>query len=348
MNRRLTITLATLLLWAACACSNDDNDRKDSGGGAPDANFTVDAPRPDAAAPKKFTFFVYGDTRTYPTPFKTVVGSMVKLDPAAVALFNTGDITTMGSEVQWKLHMKNLKQAGGGKVRADLKGWDPKYIRYLAALGNHDAYDFNWHDNWTTYLSGQKGLGVNSKAGVYFSVTYGDALFVVLDSDHPSKAQTAWLEKLLKSAEAKKAGWRFAFFHKPVYPCNYKHPFDEGVPWVRLFEKHKFHVVFLGHAHTYERTCPMVGGACKTGGVVYVTSGGGGAETTKVDVTKEAKAGADAYHCTKKGTEPGILANALSNWHHYCHITIDGAKMTLKVYPHDATTGPKDVVTLKR
>lgn len=346
MTDRLPITLAALLLGAALACSDEDAKDKDAGA---DAKITPDVTLPDAApAPSEFTFFVYGDTRTYPTPFKTGIASIVSLDPKAVALFNTGDITTVGSEVQWKLHVQNLKMASKGKIRRDLTDWDPAYIRYLAAPGNHDAYDFNWHDNWQTYLPGQKGLGLNTKAGVYFSVTYEDALFVVLDSEHPSSAQTAWLKKLLEGARAKKARWRFAFFHKPVYPCNYKLPFDEGIPWVRLFEKHRFHVVFLGHAHTYERTCPMVGGTCKKGGVIYVTTGGGGAETASVDITKEAKAGADAYHCTKKGAKPGILVNALSNWHHYCHVAIDGAKMTLKAYPHDATTGPKDVMKLSR
>lgn len=349
MGRRSDIIAMTaLLLWIASACNGDDAQPKKDARSV-DIKVAPDASPPDTAqAPSKFNFFVFGDTRTYPTPFKTNIASMVKMDPGAIALFNTGDITTMGMEAQWKLHVQNINKASGGKVRLDLTDWDAAYIRYLAVVGNHDTIDFNWHDHWNTYLPGQKGLGQNGKGGVYYSVTYKDALFVVLDSDHPSSAQTAWLEKLLQGAEAGKARWRFAFFHKPVYPCNYKQPFAAGVPWVRLFEKHKFHLVFLGHAHTYERTCAMVAGKCKTGGVVYVTTGGGGAETVSVDITKEAKVGTDAYHCTKKGGEPGILTNALSKWHHYCRVSIDGAKLTLKAYPHDATTGPKDVMILSQ
>lgn len=348
----LTTSLGCLLVLPACNGDDDDPGRDAAAVDtvAVDDVATDTAPdtvRPDARPANLLTFFVFGDTRTFPDPFKTNIKSMVSLDPKATALFNTGDLTTMGTDAQLKLHMANLKLASQGKVRADLTDWNPAYIRYLAAVGNHETYDFGWHDNWNKYLTGQQGLGANSNKGVYFSVTMGNALAVVLDSEHPSTAQTTWLQKLLESSAAKAATWRFVFFHSPVYPCNAKIPFSAGVPWVRLFEKHKIDIVFLGHAHTYERTCAMVGGKCKAGGVIYLTTGGGGADPYALDLTKEGKpAGVDPYHCSKKGSEPGILAAAFGHWRHYCHVAIDGKKLTLRAYPHNSTTKPRDSFTL--
>jgi len=81
--------------------------------------------------------------------------------------------------------------------------------------------------------------------------------------------------------------------------------------------------------------------------VIYLTTGGGGAGTYEVDATKEGKPGGlDPYHCSKKGSPPGILSAAVSYWHHYCHVAIDGKKLTLKAYPHNSTTKPKDSFTI--
>ena len=210
-------------------------------------------------------------------------------------------------------------------------------------LGNHDIHDSSWYQNWNKYLPGQQGLGYNNTDGIYFSVTYKNTLFLVLDSEHTSSAQTSWLQQELQAAAANPAiKWRFAFFHKPVYPCNYKSPFDNGIPWVRELEKHKVDMVFLGHAHCYERTCPMVGGACQTGGVIYLTTGGGGAGTISVDTSKKATAGTDSYDCAQ------ILLSAKGNWHHYCHAAIDDNKLTFSCYGHTATTNPEDTLTITK
>ena len=348
------LTLLTLL--PACTADDAGRDARIADTSAPDSvppdTSTPDTAPPDTMLPDArpanlLTFFVFGDTRSGPDTFKTTLSSMVSLDPKATALLNTGDLTYDGAEARWQLHMANLKQAGKGIIRADLADWKQGYIRYLAAVGNHDVANNSWHDNWKKHLSGQQGLGHNSNKGVYYSVTFGNVLVVVLDSEHTSTDQTTWLQTTLESSAAKAATWRFAVFHSPVYPCNNKIPFSAGVPWVRLFEKHKVDIVFVGHAHTYERTCAMVGGACKAGGVIYLTTGGGGAGTYEVDATKEGKPGGfDPYHCSKKGSEPGILSAAVSYWHHYCHVAIDGKKLTLKAYPHDSTTKPKDSFTI--
>jgi len=53
---------------------------------------------------------------------------------------------------------------------------------------------------------------------------------------------------------------------------------------VPLFEQYGVDMVFNGHDHHYERTCPIRAGQCSSaqeGGVVYYVTGGGGAPLYK-------------------------------------------------------------------
>jgi len=301
-------------------------------------------PTPDAGPPPvAFSFFVVGDTRSNPSTAQLNFQSMALLDPKAVAVFNSGDITADGEDTQWQAHEQAVNLGSAGKIRLDLTSFNPSYIRYFGVLGNHDIHTSGWLANWNKYLSGQQALGHNASDGIYYSVTYGNALFLVLDSEHSASPQTTWLQQELTAAAANPAiKWRFAFFHAPPYPCNYKTPNSSAIPWVRELEKHSVDMVFLGHAHTYERTCPMVGGKCQAGGVMYITSGGGGAETVTVDPTKTATVGGDSYDCSQ------ILKVAKGDWHHYCHVKINGGTLTYACYPHTATTSPEDTLTLTK
>jgi hypothetical protein len=304
----------------------------------PDA--TVPPPPPPGTA---FAFFAVGDTRSNPDIAQQNFQSMVQLDPKAVALFNSGDVTADGEVSQWQDHQQAVLVGGGGKIKMDLSSWSSSAIRYFGVIGNHDIHDSDWLANWNANLPGQKGLGTNGSSGVWFSVTYKSALFILLDSEHSTSAQTTWLKQVLANAAADPTiKWKFAFYHAPVYPCNSKSPFSSGIPWVREFEQYKVDMVFNGHAHVYERTCQMVGGKCQQGGVIYVTAGGGGAGTKDVDPTKTDNAGSDSYDCQQ------ILQASKGNWHHYCHIKIDGNTLTYNCYSHDATTNPEDTLTLTK
>jgi hypothetical protein len=300
-------------------------------------------PIPDGGLTSRFTFFVLGDTRSNPSIAQRNFQSIAMLDPQAIALFNSGDITADGKVSQWQNHEQAVNLGGGGVIRMDLEQFTPGSIRYFGVLGNHDVHTTGWRTNWNTFLSGQRKLGHNEQNGVWFSFVYRNALFLLLDSEHTSSAQTTWLENELAAAAANPAiKWRFAFFHKPIYPCNYKSPFSGGVPWARKFESYGVDMVFTGHAHLYERTCPMVGGKCQPGGVIYVTSGGGGAGTVKLMKAKSANAGGDVYNCSD------ILQVGKGYWHHYCHLSIDGGKLDYRCFPHDQTQNPEDTLTLTK
>ncbi len=327
--------------------ASDPGDPPASGPEAPTTPGAGDGPAgsDDPAAPATkpgpapFSFFALGDTRSDPDRAQMNFQSMTSLDPNAIAVFNSGDLTADGEVDQWNDHVQAVNLGSAGKIRLDLTDWAPGQLRYFGVVGNHDVHVSDWLKNWNDNLPGQQGLSNSGGDAVYFSVTYGNALFIVLDSQNDSDAETVWLEQTLASA-GPEIEWKFVFYHHPVFPCNYKSPWSGGVEWTKLFEKHGVDLVFNGHAHVYERSCPMVGGQCQTGGVTYVISGGGGAGTNDVEPNKKDSVGGISYDCAE------TLASAVGNWHHYCQVKLDGKQLSYACYSHDSTTNPEDSFTL--
>lgn len=305
-------------------------------------------------------FFAIGDTRTNVDTVERIARSMAALDPEAAACINNGDVTAYGRADEWEDHLRALAGGApdptappdpggiprGSLFRTNATEFGP-YIRYFAALGNHDVGSEGWFERWNTYLPGQRDLGVSSPDGIYFSFTYANARFIVLDSVHPSDDQTQWLEAELQRPAARDATWIFVFLHHPIYPCNDKAPFRRGLEWVELFERYGVDIAFVAHSHTYERTCPMIGGSCAEGGVVYLNTSAAGAPARAVDETRHETVTygerSDEYDCRE------ILEAARGRWHHFCHIEVSGCALTLSCYSEDwSETGepPFDSVVL--
>ncbi|MEW6271651.1 MAG: fibronectin type III domain-containing protein [Thermodesulfobacteriota bacterium] len=160
---------------------------------------------------------------------------------------------------------------------------------FMPSLGNHDLNDVgasNWAQSAEIRLH---HLPRNAPAGQeerYFSFDYGDAHFVVLDSNPPAlnSTQTAWLEADLAATDRK---WIFVFHHIASHSCaNGIASFGSNMTvrnlWGHLFEEYGVDVVFEGHDHIYERSQAVdeyvVGGGAGSDGLttVYVMSGGGG------------------------------------------------------------------------
>ena len=143
-----------------------------------------------------------------------------------------------------------------------------------------------------------------------FSFDYGNAHWTVLDSnpymEWSNPELRDWVAKDL--AAARNATWRFVAFHHPGFNSATEHTNDQ---WMRVlspvFEAGNVDVVFQGHVHNYQRTYPLTfvpklqengavvgprgevagewkldhafknGLGAKPQGVIYITSGAGGA-----------------------------------------------------------------------
>jgi tartrate-resistant acid phosphatase type 5 len=133
---------------------------------------------------------------------------------------------------------------------------------WFPALGNHDVKA----DGGRPELEAFHSLGTER----WYRFTWGNAAFVVLDSD-TSVAPGSPQLRFAREAFARRSCFRFAAWHHPPWEPPGR-PLSPGLRRniVPLVQKDGVQAVFLGHLHAYARSRPHHG-------VVYVAVGTGGA-----------------------------------------------------------------------
>jgi hypothetical protein len=96
-----------------------------------------------------------------------------------------------------------------------------------------------------------------------------------------SSPMTQWLKADLASIDRAKTPWIVVNVHAPWYNSNTMHTHDgreQQAAYEELFIAHKVNIVYSGHVHAYQRSCPVNAGVCQNDGegIVHVTSGDGG------------------------------------------------------------------------
>jgi hypothetical protein len=217
--------------------------------------------------------------------------------------------------------------------------------RYLAAMGNHDIMDSAWYTLWNSNCPGQRALGVNSPTkGISFSAVYGNALFVVRDTNTATNTSTRdpQVTDLQSVLAQSTATFKFVFHHKPVYYCGYG---GEGMNKASLAlldaaASANADVVFTGHSHVYSRTCRMAASHVCTGnssGSVQLEIGSVGTsspralKTSAQTLTAYDASGISrsyAYTCsTTKGYDK-LLGSSRT----FQYVKIEGCRATLSAY----------------
>lgn len=162
-------------------------------------------------------------------------------------------------------------------------------IPFMPTLGNHDVAT----DHGAPFLR-EFELPRNGPAGIEpernYWFDFGDARFVGLDSNPPEENGVItpeqretiiapWLRKVLTESRAR---WKFVYYHHPFYTGS-EHPESGGdhmkKPFMKVYEECGVDMVICGHNHLFERTAPMRAEKIMPDGegVVYITSGAGGA-----------------------------------------------------------------------
>lgn len=133
-------------------------------------------------------------------------------------------------------------------------------------IGNHDSgsYQYSYHFNTpnsfdlndTTYALG------HTKAGTDYYYTYGDALFVVIDTNNFNCAtHRNVIEKAVNENSDKK--WRIVMFHQDIYGSGLDHSDSDGIllrtQLTPIFDEFDIDVVLQGHDHTYSRSYQLSG-----------------------------------------------------------------------------------------
>lgn len=214
------------------------------------------ATAPEPTSP--YRFIVFGDSRSNPSSHRRVVERIRGEVPDF--LLGTGDMVNDGlSDQDWQQFF-------------DIEGELLRDNVMFPSLGNHDRQGKGrTADNYRKYFS----LPENSPDPErYYAFTYGNARFLVLDSNAYSFAltdQTAWIEQQLQAARLDDSIRHvFVSMHHPPFSISLHGGRTElRDAWTPLFERYKVDAVFSGHDHVYSRAF--------RNGVHYFVSGGGGA-----------------------------------------------------------------------
>ena len=235
---------------------------------------------PEAAA-SCFIFVVLGDSRPQgagspPSAGARTVAARLREYSFDFGL-HTGDIVCSGGicsggDSSWNQYLR---------AYFDLYNESIARIPFYLCVGSHELLGGSC--GYRGY-SDVYHLPLNAPSGhqeQYYSFDWGNAHFVALDSNQscsPGSGQHNWL---LDDLQHSSKLWKFAFFHHPLYSSG-SHGSQVALRdhLVPVFEANGVDVVFSGHDHHYERTCPISDGACVTpaeGSVVYYVTGGAGA-----------------------------------------------------------------------
>lgn len=210
------------------------------------------APTPGTA----FRLCLWGDSQERPGVFTRLVALMSHEQPDL--LLGLGDFVFSGSVYeQW-----------GERLFGPLQPLI-QHTPLIAALGNHDE-----RSSWFFDLLAQPG---NEQ---WFSYRYGNAFFLILDTNEPFAVGTEQYQYALDallSESAQNATWLFVAHHHPPYSEIFEEPLYEQIRThlIPLYEHAGVDVNFHGHIHDYERGEHVPASTGRRIGQVQSSGGGG-------------------------------------------------------------------------
>lgn len=128
-------------------------------------------------------------------------------------------------------------------------------------IGNHDSasYQYSYHFNNPNSFDindSQYATG-HTNAGTDYYYTYGDALFIIIDTNNKNCAtHRNVIEKAISENGDKK--WRIVMFHQDIYGSGLDHSNSDGrelrTQLTPILDENDIDVVLQGHDHTYSRS----------------------------------------------------------------------------------------------
>lgn len=211
---------------------------------------------PEAGLDVPMRVAILGDTRDGAASFASLFAD---IDAAGVdTVVFTGD--AVGNGTNWEEWMEWFAAGGSAFLHHPL----------IFAPGNHESNDQYYFAQFPSHTGvGHQGIDAGP---FHFSVVNDNPI-----SGVTMEGEAAWLAADLAAATAP---WVVPAWHKPAVAACKPHgedpnnrqwllPVVDAAPAVRL--------VVNGHNHNYERSVPYRGGEVVDGGIIHLTSGGGGA-----------------------------------------------------------------------
>ena len=221
---------------------------------------------------KDVTFFHMTDpqsqnVRQYERAWVNVLKTAFEKYPSSAFIMNTGDLVDHGdNNHQWQYMFDTASE----------------YLMntyLMPATGNHEGKGTNATANYFT-LPGLPEQ--DTTTGVYYSYTYNNVHFAVLNSNDLDEKTNGLSEKQLEwlkaDMEASDAQWKFVALHKAPYSQG-SHYKDDDVCAIRdqlsvLMPQLGIDMVFTGHDHVYLRTASLINNEKAATDITYLRKDG--------------------------------------------------------------------------
>ena len=183
------------------------------------------------------------------------------------------------------------------------------------------------------YVEGNHERGVNTKmydnllmpnnaTNRYYSFSYGDMGFIILNSNSEIDIQTEWLNQTLIEL-SQKCTFNYAFLHHPLLSTRSSEYHRDN--WKPLFDKYNTTLIMCGHNHHYERSYPMINSSnlldfddsdlydyYNLNNSIYVVTGGAGAPLRSVYDDPHIAYANETYHFVIVDIKEEITKTTLS------------------------------------
>ncbi len=141
-----------------------------------------------------------------------------------------------------------------------------KSVPVATTVGNHDADNPNYTYHFN--IANMSDLGDNGYVGGDYYFTYGDALFMILNTQDTNVSEhKQFIEETVAANQDCK--WRIVTLHQDIYGSA-EHSNEPEITNLRyslvpIFEENDVDIVLTGHDHAYSRTKMLQGGQSATG-----------------------------------------------------------------------------------
>ena len=145
---------------------------------------------------------------------------------------------------------------------------------FIPGVGNHDQKSTTYAKLFKEYFGNAPGSQAPSPIpeGTTASFDYGNAHFVILNTESDLETQKQWLDEELSKTDKK---WKIVAMHRSPYGAV---GINDTVIFTPIFDKYHVDLVIHGHDHLYLRSAPLYNGRKAQGGTVYLESGSSGSK----------------------------------------------------------------------
>jgi len=256
-----------------------------------------------------FTFCSMGDCRDYPSVLTSVTNLAIARHPT-FTLFN-GDLTVAGNS-----------SSEYNTFFSAVSGFLPNNLVFHA-MGNHDATD-------TTLFTNLWDLPRANGSNLYYSFTYGNCLFITINTNDAGNAnQFTWLKNTLAAANSNPAiVWKIVSCHHCFFTDG-AHSGDmnsyRSTVW-KAFDDYGVDFVLTGHDHNYQRSFPVNLNVSST---TPVTTFGSQAGQGRCEIVSGG-AGAGLY--TQSSTPDAWAINIFNSTYNYAYFSVNGCEIKMTAY----------------